>query len=129
MSLATIANLKASWPEFTAIADPVIQAALDDADEEINAAAWGTRAVKAECALAAHFLKQRGVLNTGASGGLPTDNIGSVKVGEVSVTYNTAAIMMAIQAGADPALASTKYGMEYLRLMDTVAGQYTVELS
>lgn len=128
-TIATPADLKSRWPEFTAISDPVIQVALDDADEEINADAWGTRAVKAECALAAHLLKQRGVLNTGASGGLPTDNIASAKVGDVSVTYNTAAVMMAVQAGADPSLATTKYGLEYIRLMNTVAGQFTAEVT
>lgn len=128
-TIATPTQLKTSWPEFAAIDDTVIQAALDDADEEINADAWGTRAVKAECALAAHFLKQRGVLDAGAPGGLPTDNVASVKVGDVSVTYNTAAVMMAVQAGVDPALVTTKYGQEYVRLMGTVAGQFTVEVS
>lgn len=127
-TIATPDDLKTRWPEFAGVADPLIQDALDDADEEINADAWGTRAVKAECALAAHFLKKNGALTSGAPG-LPTDNLGSVKVGDVSVTYNTAAIMMAVQAGVDASLADTKYGLEYIRLMNTVAGQFTAEVT
>lgn len=119
----TPTDLKTRYPEFTNVSTPVIQAAIDDADEEINADVWGARAEKGESALAAHLLIIRGALNDpGATGMQLSGPINSMRVGDVSLTGALASIGgNAVNRGVDLSLMSTKYGLEYLRMLDTLA--------
>lgn len=52
----TAATFKARWSEFAPTDDAVVQAALDEATRQINAAAFGARADDAIGLLAAHKL-------------------------------------------------------------------------
>lgn len=122
-AFVTPAQFKVRYPEFAAVSDPAVQQALDDADEEINVPVWGTRAAKGECALAAHLLVAHGALNdpnaTGIQGAGPVQNM---KVGDVSVSFDVNATARAVdQQGLDMSLATTKYGLEYNRLLKSLA--------
>jgi hypothetical protein len=122
-SLNSPAQLKARYPEMAVLADPVCQSALDDANEEINEAVWGARASKGEAALAAHMLVAKGALNdpnaTGMQGAGP---IQSMRVGDVSVSFDVNAMARAVDGhGLDMALTTTKYGLEYSRLIKSLA--------
>lgn len=121
--LATIADLKAAYPEFSDVTDPVLQKALDDADEEINPAVWGTRGVKGEIALACHLLVTRGVLNDPNASGLSGSGpIQTMRVGDVTLSFDGTAVANAVQRGQiNVALATDKYGLEYNRLLGTLA--------
>jgi hypothetical protein len=112
-----------TYPEFAHVDPLIIQAALDDADDEINEAVWGTRAAKGESALAAHLLMLRGALNPpGQSGVVGVGPVQAMHVGDVSLTYDTNALGQAVARGRiSIALAMTKYGLEYTRLLDTLA--------
>lgn len=122
-TLVSPAQFKVRYPEFNSVADPIVQQALDDADEEINVDVWGTRAVKGESALAAHKLVTSGALNdpnaTGIQGSGPVQNM---KVGDVSLSFDVNAIARAVDTqGLDMGLATTKYGLEYTRLLKSLA--------
>lgn len=121
-NLVTAAELKTAYPEFSGVEVPVIDDWIGRADEEINADAWGTRGKKAEMALACHLMTMAGVGQTTQTGaGQAAGPISSIKVGEVSVGYaNTAAIAVQV-SGLDPSLANTRYGLEYARLIKTMA--------
>lgn len=123
--MSTLVNptqFKARYPEFSALDDTIVQTALDDADEEINVDVWGTRAAKGESALAAHLLVTRGALNdpgaTGMQGSGPVQNM---KVGDVSLSFDVNAIARGVEQGLEVALATTKYGLEYTRLLKSLA--------
>lgn len=121
MSLVTPSQLKIAYSEFTSVDDAVVQFWLDSAEEEINLTAWGTRASKAEMALACHMMIVSGVTSTGGAGGGSSGAIASVSVGDVSVSYDSAAAAAVSSQGLDPSLASSRYGVEYARLVKTMA--------
>ena len=122
MSLATPTELKQRYPEFAAVSDPVIQVYLDQASEEINEEAWGSRAKTAEILLACHKAYVAGVLtaSTTTGGGAAIGPVASVSVGDVSVTY-AATATLAVQQGLDASLSGNKYGTEYNRLVKLAA--------
>lgn len=122
-SLNTPAQLKSRYPELAAVLDATCQVALDDANEEINEAVWGVRATKGEAALAAHFLVSKGALNDpNASGMQGSGPIQHMRVGDVSVSFDVNAMARAVDGhGLDMALTATKYGLEYSRLLKTLA--------
>lgn len=123
MALNTPAQLKARYPELAALTDPVCQSALDDAFEEINETVWGTRGAKGEAALAAHFLVAKGALNDpNASGMQGSGPIQHMRVGDVSVSFDVNAMARAVDGhGLHMALTATKYGLEYDRLLKSLA--------
>lgn len=122
-TLLAPADFRIRYPEFTALSDPTIQAALDDADEEINVDVWGVRGIKGESALAAHLLVTRGALNDpGATGMQGAGPINSMRVGDVTLSYAISGIGgNAVNKGEDLSLMSTKYGLEYMRLLKSLA--------
>lgn len=122
-SIVTPAQLKVRYPELAGVSDPVCQMALDDADEEINVPVWGARAAKGESALAAHYLVARGALNDpNASGMQGSGPIQHMRVGDVSVSFDVNAMARAVDGGGlDMALSTTKYGLEYTRLLNSLA--------
>lgn len=122
-SLITPAQLRIRYPEFTGLSDPVCQAAIDDADEEINVDVWGARAVKGESALAAHYLVTKGALNDpGATGMQGAGPVNSMRVGDVAISYALSSIGgNAVNKGENLDLMSTKYGLEYSRLLESLA--------
>lgn len=122
MSIATPAELKARAPEFAALSDPTVQIHLDMATEEIEPTAWGSRAKSAEILLACHKMIVLGTLNAaGSGGGGATGPIQSASVGDVSVTYGATASLAVQLQGLDPALALSRYGLEYARLIKLAA--------
>lgn len=122
MSIATPAELKARAPEFAALSDPTVQTYLDMATEEIEPGAWGSRAKSAEILLACHKMIVLGVLNAaGSGGGGATGPVQGVKVGDVSVSYGATASLAVQLQGLDPALALSRYGLEYARLIKLAA--------
>lgn len=52
----TVASFKAQYPEFEEAGDPLIQAKLNDAAVNVDAATWGTEADAAVMLTAAHNL-------------------------------------------------------------------------
>ena len=125
MSLVTPAQFKVRYPEFAALDSTyVVQPALDDADEEINPTFWGARAIKAESALAAHYLVTRGALNDPGSTGIQgSGEIQTMRVGDVTLGFDNTAIADAVRRGdLEIGLASTKYGLEYQRLLQSMGG-------
>ncbi len=114
MSVATPSQLKAFYPEFAAVLDATVQLYLDAAAAEMNVSVWPVSSiVYGEMALAAHFMSQNGLGTGGGSAGGGSGPISSISVGSVSVSYANSSSGSS-GAGGD-SLASTKYGLEYLR--------------
>lgn len=122
MALVTATHLKLLYPEFANVADDVVAEYIDQADEEINADNWGTRAKKAEMVLACHMMVVGGAASPDQAGsGASSGPIQSVKVGEVSVSYGATAALAVQLQGLDPGLAGSRYGVEYARLVKSMA--------
>lgn len=104
----TADDLKTKYPEFASgYADARITTFIADALTEINTTQWDRLADRGTLALAAHLLLDAGKDDDET----PAGPVKKEKIGEVSAEYVVPAI-----AGDENALASTKYGREYLRL-------------
>lgn len=106
----TPAAFKARYPAFAETLDATIQAAIDDAVLEMNAAMWGSLYDRGAYALTAHLL----TVSNGA-GSAPIGGVVSRSVGDVSVTF-------AQRSTAMDDLGSTSYGCEYVRLRKLISG-------
>lgn len=118
-NLITAAELQTALPEFAGVAPSVVDFWITLTDEEIDHDRWGTRGKAAEMYLAAHKMVIAGVVNPAqaAGSGGASGAIQSVKVGDVSVSYGSTASLAVQLQGLDPSLATTKYGIEYARLV------------
>lgn len=117
-TLATPADIRNYATEFADLTDPKIQIYIDMADGEIDADAWGSRAKTAEIVLTCHLMKTGGALDAEGAGASGAGPVTSMSVGDVSVSYGSA---MGVVAGLDPSLASSRYGLEYARLVKLAA--------
>jgi hypothetical protein len=109
----TVTDVKALASEFSGLSDPEIQRFINDAALEINTAVFGAKAVRAGTLLTAHLLT---TLTPGASGGPAVAGpIQSERVGDVQTTYAVPTIGSPL--GQAAGLATSKYGVEYARLV------------
>ena len=83
--------------------------ALLDAQAQIDLDAYGDRVPRAHAMLAAHMLAVDGWLDAGGSG-----IVAAHAAGQISASYATGA------GPADPLLATTRYGREFLRIRETI---------
>ena len=115
MELLTL--LRTIAPEFEELEDTVLQTWLDLTQPLVSKSAFGAAYEQAVAYLAAHRMKMAGLGAEGAFGNI-ADRTGVVSYteGATSVSFgNNTGI-----AGAESSLSLTTYGMEYLRLKQTI---------
>ncbi len=117
MALCTAAQVIAIAKEFASVPIPEIEGFIELAEMEIDEEAWGSRASLACRWLTAHLMSIGGVLSTSAGGSSAAGAVTSVSVGDVSVSYADPAA----SGGASSGLSSTRYGVEYARLISLAA--------
>ena len=115
MELLTL--LRTIAPEFEELEDTVLQTLLDLTQPLVSKSAFGAAYEQAVAYLAAHRMKMAGLGAEGAFGNI-ADRTGVVSYteGATSVSFgNNTGV-----AGAESSLSLTTYGMEYLRLKQTI---------
>lgn len=115
MELLTL--LRTIAPEFEKLEDTVLQTWLDLTQPLVSKSAFGAAYEQAVAYLAAHRMKMAGLGAEGAFGNI-ADRTGVVSYteGATSVSFgNNTGV-----AGAESSLSLTTYGMEYLRLKQTI---------
>ena len=115
MELLTL--LRTIAPEFEELEDTVLQTWLDLTQPLVSKSAFGAAYEQAVSYLAAHRMKMAGLGAEGAFGNI-ADRTGVVSYteGATSVSFgNNTGV-----AGAESSLSLTTYGMEYLRLKQTI---------
>lgn len=115
MELLTL--LRTIAPEFEELEDTVLQTWLDLTQPLVSKSAFGAAYEQAVAYLAAHRMKMAGLGESGAFGNI-ADRTGVVSYteGATSVSFgNNTGV-----AGAESSLSLTTYGMEYLRLKQTI---------
>ena len=115
MELLTL--LRTIAPEFEELEDTVLQTWLDLTQPLVSKSAFGTAYEQTVAYLAAHRMKMAGLGAEGAFGNI-ADRTGVVSYteGATSVSFgNNTGV-----AGAESSLSLTTYGMEYLRLKQTI---------
>lgn len=115
MELLTLLRIIA--PEFEELEDTVLQTWLDLTQPLVSKSAFGAAYEQAVAYLAAHRMKMAGLGAEGAFGNI-ADRTGVVSYteGATSVSFgNNTGV-----AGAESSLSLTTYGMEYLRLKQTI---------
>ena len=115
MELLTL--LRTIAPEFEELEDTVLQTWLDLTQPLVSKSAFGAAYEQAVAYLAAHRMKMAGSGAEGAFGNI-ADRTGVVSYteGATSVSFgNNTGV-----AGAESSLSLTTYGMEYLRLKQTI---------
>ena len=115
MELLTL--LRTIAPEFEELEDTVLQTWLDLTQPLVSKSAFGAAYEQAVAYLAAHRMKMAGLGAEGAFGNI-ADRTGVVSYteGATSVSFgNNTGV-----AGAESSLSLTTYGMEYLRLKQTI---------
>ena len=115
MELLTL--LRTIAPEFEELEDTVLQTWLDLTQPLVSKSAFGAAYEQALVYLTAHRMKMAGLDAEGAFGNI-ADRTGVVSYteGATSVSFgNNTGV-----AGAESSLSLTTYGMEYLRLKQTI---------
>ena len=115
MELLTL--LRTIAPEFEELEDTVLQTWLDLTQPLVSKSAFGAAYEQAVAYLAAHRMKMAGLGAEGAFGNI-ADRTGVVSYteGATSVSFgNNTGV-----AGAESSLSLTTYGMEYMRLKQTI---------
>ncbi len=108
------AYIQMLFPEFAAVDPSRITAFLGIAQTSMNVAVWGNAYDPGLAYLTAHLLKKSGP-GGGVQGGTSTAGpLTQERVGELSRSYG--AVDLGSASAADALLATTSYGMEYLRL-------------
>lgn len=111
---ATAENIKVLFPEFSSVSDQRIENFIEIAKLSVNEAVWKSSYGTGLSYLTAHLLKRAGA-GGGVQGG--SSNAGMVtseKVGELQRSY--ALPNFSGGSAEDSLLATTSYGIEYLRL-------------
>ncbi len=108
------AYIQMLFPEFSAVNPSRISAFIGIAQNSLNSNVWGTAYDAGLAYLTAHLLKKSGP-GGGVQGGTSTAGpITQERVGELSRSYGT--VDVGSNSSADALLATTSYGLEYLRL-------------
>ena len=110
MTIPTAEDVKQRYPELTATTDGVINMAIGDAVPFFDQERWGSFFAQGFCAFVAHQVRRNE--NAAAGGGAVAGAIASKTVGDVSVSYQAAALLRA----GDAYYATTHYGQRYLQL-------------
>lgn len=122
MALWTRDTVRAVAPEFTPTPDATIDFWITVADGQIAEQNWGDRAQIAGAYLTAHLMvlsKIGPYADTGSGGAGVTGAIKSIAVGQVSVSYDSAGSSGGGSGSAsEEALKLSRYGLEYLRLVE-----------
>lgn len=113
----TAADVKAFATEFASLADAAFDPYIARASRELNPTVWGQRVVDAAVLLVAHYMTLFPPAGFVGGGAATVGPIVSKTVGSVSVTYAAPSVSIRPTAGA---LASTKYGAEYSRMVQQV---------
>jgi len=109
--------LRTVAPEFNGVSDEIVQTWIELTAEILSKTAFGTQYPQALVYLTAHRMKMAGLGAEGAFGNI-ADRTGVVSYteGATSVSFgNNTGV-----AGAESSLSLTTYGMEYLRLKQTI---------
>lgn len=106
--------VKALFPEFSTVSDVRIQALIDIANLSVNQKVWGSSYAPGIAYLVAHLLKRSGAAAGVSGGSSQAGTVSSEKVGELQRSYATPSVSSA--SAEDALLATTSYGIEYLRL-------------
>jgi hypothetical protein len=108
------AYIKNLFPEFSSVDAARIAAFIGIAQVSMNAGVWGTAYDAGLAYLTAHLLKKSGP-GGGVQGGNSTAGpLTQERVGELSRSYGS--VDLGSMSQGDALLASTAYGIEYLRL-------------
>lgn len=112
-TLPTPASLKARYPVFTGVSDPIVQAAIDEAARRVDTTWTEGDYTNAITLLACHFLSLEGYPGT-AGAGAGNAAYRSLRSGQLSITKFAAGE----QNGDDGSLyGSTMYGRRWLELL------------
>lgn len=110
---ATAENIKSIFPEFSGVSDTRIENFIEIAKLSLNEKVWGSSYGAGLSYLTAHLLKRSGP-GGGVHGGTSSAFVASERVGELQRSYALPNFQGA--SAEDVLLASTSYGIEYLRL-------------
>jgi Protein of unknown function (DUF4054) len=115
--------LKLLAPEFADAEPALIEFHIEMAADRVNRRVFGAKADQATALLAAHSLKLAAVDAAELESGTGSDLvIKSQSIGELSVTYDTAASAAArVALPGDEEFAQTSYGIRYVQLRRSVA--------
>lgn len=115
-------DVRAIAPEFTAVADAVVDAWIARAEPQINPDSFGDNTVYAGALLTAHMLTRfppQGTVIAPA----PVGAVTSESVGGISISYAAPPVGKAI---LDASLGSTRYGIEFSRMLGLACASPTV---
>lgn len=110
---ANAATIKALFPEFSSVSDLRIEKFVEVAKLSVNEKSWKESYGVGVSYLTAHLLKRAGSGGGVQGGSSNAGVIASEKVGELQRTYAQPNVS---GSGNDAILATTSYGVEYLRL-------------
>lgn len=121
------ANLKARYPAFAAVLDATVQYWLTDAERGVDTSWLETDYAVALMALAADSMVKNEVAGIagGAVSGLANSGLTGFKSGTFSASFSEAAATQAAEGG----LEATRYGREYLALLQKSKGGVRVTLA
>jgi hypothetical protein len=119
ISVPSVAQFLARYPEFSSIDEDRIQALLVDSTDQINSGDWiSTDAVRAILALTAHHLSLAMVQTSQVTGGTVAGPITQETVGPLSVSYKSGGSSSRGGVSNPVDLDETPYGIYYLNLRD-----------
>lgn len=110
---ATAANIKSLFPEFSVVSETRMESFIEMAKLSLSEKAWGSSYGAGVSYLTAHLLKRSGP-GGGVQGGTSSAFVSSERVGELQRSY--AFPNFQGSSAEDAILATTSYGIEYLRL-------------
>jgi hypothetical protein len=111
--MATLAEMRIKYPEFSGQSDAVVSAALGDAAQEISVSKWGVFYDRGQMALAAHFC----FIYDSRQSGAVTGEIDSWSAEGNSVKFRTSTTVN------KNTVVDTIYRREFDRLADKVGGR------
>lgn len=111
--------LRTIAPEFAALTDEALDAALGSAALELDVEAWGAIYQKGVVRLAAHELTLAARTAAAAAGGAGGGPVVAVKAGDLQVNYGASMGVL----DRDAVYGSTPHGVEFVRLRRLLGGQ------
>jgi hypothetical protein len=114
-------DIKTRYPgAFDTVDNDFIELLIEEAEEEISAAVWGSNYDRGLRLLTAHKIYTSPAVSGGSGGGsVYSGPITSKRIGDVSITYGQA--QGAAQTSSKD-LSSSSYGIEFLELRRLVQG-------
>jgi hypothetical protein len=106
---ATEADIEALYPEFTSVDSALITPWLEVTEELIDAECFGALQSQAQAMFTAHFIAR--IPNSGVG---PSAPVTSKKIDKIQASYAVATLP------TDQELSSTKYGIDFITLRDSI---------